>query len=126
MAAGSVDARLDVVFHSRSTRVCADVAIAAAKSEDQERQSRRARNDGAAAAEAEKRKRIRYPHPDLQPIAVEALGRMGEGAQAFARKWATKRQDQRPAAITDFYAAVGATLQRHNADLILAAYGGTG
>ena len=80
----------------------------------------------AAAAEAERSKRSLYPHPDLQPIGVEAMGRMGEGAQTFARKWATKGEDERQAAITDFYASVGATLQRHNVDLILAAYGGAG
>ena len=57
----------------------------------------------------------------MTPVAVETLGRLGAVAQAFARRWATRDLEKRPAAISAFYRRVAAAVQRHNGDLLLAA-----
>ena len=87
------------------------------------RQHARAQKDGAAAAAAEGGKRTRYPHPELAPLALEVLGRLGEQAVAFAHTWATRDPRQRNTAIAELYALWSATLQRHNADLLVSAVG---
>ena len=112
------DARLDITFRTAGVQLYADVVVASPVSEDAERAARRARTDGATAEAAEKEKRQRYPHPNLAPLAVETLGRLGAVSQAFARRWATRDPLRRPAALASFYGGVAAALQQHNADML--------
>jgi hypothetical protein len=90
-------------------------------STDTSRTQRNADTDGAAAAAAEKGKRHRYPHPELTPLAVETLGRLGAVATAFARRWATREPTKRTEAIASFYRRVATALQQHNGDMLTAA-----
>ena len=112
---------LDVAFQSDAERMFVDVTVTDPQSMDPERARRRAERDGAAAAEAEATKRRRYPHAQLQPVALESLGRMGEEARAFAQPWATQDLSKRSEAISISYRRLGTTLLRHNGDLLRAA-----
>ena len=121
-ADGSIEeAVLDVAFRAGPDRIFVDVTVTDPQSTDPERARRRAQRDGAAAAEAEGTKRLRYPHPEMTPVAVETLGRMGSEARAFAQRWATRDPDKRPAAIAAFYRRLGTVLLTHNGDLLRAA-----
>ena len=114
------EARLDVTFRYGTVQLYADVVVASPASVDEERARRNAATDGAAADAAEKEKRRRYPHPELCPLAVETLGRLGAVSQAFARRWATRDPDKRAAAVSSFHRRVAAALQQHNGDMLVA------
>ena len=80
------EARLDVIFRYEAVQLYADVVVCTPVSADPGRTLRSSAKDGAAAEAAERGKRRRYPHPELTPLAVETLGRLGEVATAFARR----------------------------------------
>ena len=84
------EARLDVTFRHEAVQLYVDVVVCSPVSTDTSRTLRNATTNGAAAEAAEKGKRRRYPYPELSPLAVETLGRLGEVAAAFARRWATR------------------------------------
>jgi len=115
------DARLDVAFRSGGVQQYVDVVVTSPVSADGARNRRNAATDGAAAESAEQGKRRRYPHPELTPLAVETLGRLGTVAQAFAKTWATRDPSNRSVAIVGFYRRVATALQQHNGDMLLAA-----
>ena len=115
------DARLDVTFRHDGLQLYADIVVCSPVSTDASRTRRNAATDGAAAEAAEKGKRRRYPHPELTPLAVETLGRLGAVAAAFARRWATREPGKRTSAIASFYRRVAAALQQHNGDMLTAA-----
>ena len=115
------EARLDVTFRHGALQLYADVVVCSPASTDGSRTLRNARTNGAAAEAAEKGKRRRYPHPELTPLAVETLGRLGEVAAAFARRWATREPAKRSLAIASFYRRIAAALQQHNGDMLIAA-----
>ena len=88
---------------------------------DPERTLRDAAKDGAAAGAAERAKRTRYPYPNVAPVAVETLSRLGPVAFSFAMRWATRAADKRTGAVTAFYRGIARALQQHNADRLLSA-----
>ena len=115
------DARLDVTWRHEAVQLYADIVVTSAAQADPERARRNAGTSGAAAQAAEQSKRRRYPHPELTPIAVETLGRLGAVAQAFAKRWATRDPAKRPTAVASLYRRIAAALQQHNGDMLLAA-----
>jgi hypothetical protein len=115
------EARLDVTFRHEAVQLYVDVVVCSPVSTDTSRTLRNATTNGAAAEAAEKGKRRRYPYPELSPLAVETLGRLGEVAAAFARRWATREPSKRSSAVASFHRRVAAALQQHNGDMLLAA-----
>ena len=79
------DASLDVAFRHNDLQLYVDVVVASPVSEDTERARRNASTDGAASHAAEQHKRRRYPYPELTPVAMETLGRLGTVAQWHKR-----------------------------------------
>jgi hypothetical protein len=120
-------ARLDVVFTNlHGQRTYLDVVVPTAGTTNPETARSRAAKDGAAAARAADGKRVRYPGPDLVPFAVEALGRPGKDAVSFLRSLAPADPELRSAALGSAWQALSVVLQMENAELLLAAAGGSG
>ena len=77
--------------------------------------------DGAAAKVAADHKRRKYPNIDVIPFVLEDHGRLGADAVAFLQRVAPGDLQKRSQAMRDIYHALSATLQRHQADAIIAA-----
>ena len=115
-------AKLDVCFDDpQGRRVYIDVAITDAATDDVHKLRSRAAQNGAAAADKEDRKRFRYPGPDLTPFVVEALGRMGSGADALLRSFAPKDATERSVVLGAAKQSLSALVQMGNAELVLSA-----
>ena len=88
----------------------------------------RARHDGRTAADAaaDKRRRCSDAGPSLVPLALEAGGRPGEDLVNFVRRcgaaWAATHDDDL-SAYARLWHECSTTLQRANAELVLAALG---
>ena len=80
-----------------------------------------ARRDGAAAQRAARNKRARYPNCHVVPFVIEDHGRLGEEAIQLVRRLAPTVSTERSSAIRRLYQSMGAVLQRHSADSVLAA-----
>lgn len=117
------EARMDVVIRSRGrpATVPVDATIVSPLTGEMLRRGASARVPGAAAQAAAKHKRAKYSNVDLVPFALETYGRWSEEARSFAKQVAPTGHDGRSKAITGLYRDVGTTLQRDNADAILAA-----
>ena len=123
MVAGRIErAQLHVCFDdSQGWRVYVDVAITDAATRDVYKLRSRAARDGVAAADKEDRKRIRYPGPDLTPFVVEALGRMGSGADALLRSVAPTDATERSVVLGAARQSLSTLVQMGNAELVLSA-----
>ena len=84
-----------------------------------------ARRDGAAAAVAARHKRAKYPHCNVTPFVIEDHGRLGDEAIDLSKQLAPIDPVRRSKAIRLLHQSLGAVLQRHAADAVLAATRGT-
>jgi len=80
-----------------------------------------ANHDGRAAEIAAKCKHRSYPQISVTPFIVEDHGRFGDEAVKFLRSIAPTEPRLRSTAMRDLYQRLGAILQRHAADAVLAA-----
>ena len=126
----TIEARLDVATSDPSTgeALYLDVCVWTASCNDPNTLRTRALHDGRAAADAAADKRRRYARagPALIPLALEAGGRPGEDLVNFVRRcgaaWAATH-DGDLSAYSRLWYECSTTLQRGNAELILAAIG---
>ena len=115
-------AKLDVCFDDpQGRRVYVDVAVTDVATDDVHKLRSRAARDGAAAADKEDRKRLRYPGPDLTPFVVEALARMGSGADALLRSVAPTDATERSVVLGAARQSLSTLVQMGNAELVLSA-----
>ena len=84
-----------------------------------------ARRDGAAATVAARHKRAKYPQCQVTPFVIEDHGRLGEDAVALIKLLAPIDPVRRSKAVRALHQSLGAVLQRHAADAVLAATRGT-
>ena len=84
-----------------------------------------ARRDGAAAAVAARHKRAKYPHCNVTPFVIEDHGRLGDEAIDLTKQLAPSDPVKRSKTIRLLHQTLGAVLQRHAADAVLAATRGT-
>ena len=126
----TIEARLDVATSDPSTgeSLYFDVCVWTASCNDPNTLHTRATHDGRTAADAAADKRRRYDRagPSLIPLALEPEGRPGEDLISFVRRcgaaWAATHDDDLSAYSRLWYEC-STTLQRGNAELILAAIG---
>ena len=126
----TIEARLDVATSDPSTgeALYFDVCVWTASCNDPNTLRTRALHDGRTAADAAADKRRRYARagPALIPLALESGGRPGEDLVNFVRRcgaaWAATHDDDLSAYARLWYEC-STTLQRGNAELILAALG---
>lgn len=124
-------ARLDVIGADpvSGRPLAVDVAVTHAPSKDPARSRPRASRDGAAAAAEEEVKRRRYPCERVgfvSPFVLETGGRAGAEAETLVRSLALRPGDpDRASRIAGLWRRCSTTLQLGNADMVLAANGGT-
>jgi len=117
-----IRAKLDVCFDdAQGRRVYVDVAVTDAATTCAQALRARAKRDGAAASEEEDEKRGRYPGPDLTPFVVEALGRLGDSADAFLRSLAPRDPEERSRVLRAARQTLSVLVQIGNAELLLSA-----
>ena len=113
---------MDLVIHAPhlANAIHVDVTVVTALSQEA-LAAGSARRDGAAAQTAARNKRARYPNCPVIPFVIEDHGRLGEEAIQLARRLAPMVPTERSSAIRRLYQSLGAVLQRHSADSVLAA-----
>ena len=115
-------AKLDVCFDDpQGRRVYVDVAVTDVATNDVHKFRARASRDGAAAADKEDRKWLRYPGPDLTLFVVQALGRMGSGANALLRSFAPTDPTEHSVVLGAARQSLSALVKMGNAELVLSA-----
>jgi hypothetical protein len=110
-----------IVAPGRTAAVNVDATITTPLTQEMVRRGRSSQVPGAAAAAAARMKRSSYPEIPLFPFAVETYGRLGEEARGLAQLLAPKDKTKRSEAIAGFYQDVSSSVQKGNADAILAA-----
>ena len=114
--------RMDLIVHAPTcaTPIYIDITIVDPASVEALARGA-ASQDGTAAAVAEKGKRDKYPLVTCTPFAVETHGRLGQSAIALAKRLAPRDLGERSLAIRRLYQAMSATIQRRQADAVIAA-----
>ena len=118
------EARMDIVIRAPgiSGPINVDLTVACATSVEALRQGSATR-DGAATEVASCAKKRKYRNISVVPFVIEEHGRIGEEARALARRLAPTDHAARSAAMRNLYQALGCTLQRLQADSVVAALG---
>jgi len=112
---------MDLIVHAPGvpTPIYSDVTIVDATSAEA-LASRSASREGAAAAVAAKGKRRKYPNITCTPFPIEVHGRLGRDAILLAKRLAPTEPAERSMAIRSLYQALSATVQRYQADAVIA------
>ena len=121
------EAILDVVTTDPSTGIPLyfDVCVWTAHSRDPSTVYTRAQHPGRAVADAAASKHRRYPRAGslLQPLPLEAGGRLGQDFVSFVRRCGAAASEDEPQACSRLWFEASTILQMANAELILAANG---
>ena len=114
--------RLDIMFQHDGRMWWIDVAITHAASTCTTTCRARAHTDGKAARDEEQHKRTRY-HNRATPFVLESLGRPGQSAVTFIRRFATDATDGASCSTDSAWRELSSVLQAGNAQAELSAYG---
>ena len=117
--------RLDITFQHGGRAWWVDLAITSAVSTNARTCAARAQADGAAARDEEGQKRSRY-HGRAYPFVVESLGRPGQQAKAFIRRFAQDCADDCSTSVAEAWCGLSCVLQASNAQAELSCYGTAG
>ena len=116
---------MDIIFQHGGLSWWVDLAIRSAVSSNARTCAARAQADGVAARDEEGQKRKRY-HGRAYPFVVESLGRPGQQAKAFIRRFALECADDYSTSVAEAWCSLSCVLQGGNALAELTCYGSAG